>query len=277
MKFATFDLEIANGFPDGAEWKSYAPLGITCAALGLSDADEPKFFQGVPRMTREACVELVHELQRVVREGYTLVTWNGTAFDFAVLAEEADMPNECAQLALAHVDLMVIVTFRRGHYLGLQKALDGAGIQGKKKDVLLNDGSRLYEMTGKLAPELWAKGEYDAILSYLREDVMPLLKLAEIVRQTKLLKWVSSKGKLNAIAVQKLWTVRECFAFPLPDTSWMKLDPPQREKFIAWIPPLAEIIPPPPFSPRDVRELPLFAYATESAYWRAFRGALSAA
>jgi hypothetical protein len=274
MKFAAFDLEIAKEFPDEGNWTSVAPLGITCAAFALSDADEPRFFHAAPQMSRDACVELVHELQRVVADGYTLVTWNGTAFDFAVLAQEAEMPRECAELALAHVDLMVIVTFKRGHWLGLQKALDGAGIAGKKKAVVLNDGSRLNEMSGARAPQLWAQGEYNAVLSYLREDVMPLLQLARIVKETKQIRWRSSKGFPQALPVERLWSVRECFAFPLPETAWMSTDPPQRAKFIEWMPPLDELLPRDAYAPRDLRELPLFAYAAEHAYWREFRHAL---
>lgn len=275
MKLATFDLEVAKEF-DG-DWSKSAPLGITCAALGFSDIGDPIFFQGAPQMSRGACRELVAELQRVSRAGYTLVTWNGTAFDFAVLAQEADMPRECAELALAHVDLMAIVTFKRGHFLSLQKALDGAGIAGKKKEVVLNDGTRLYEMSGKRAPELWRQGEFDAVLSYLREDVMPLLELARIVNETKMIRWTSTKGFPQTLSVQRLWSVRECFAFPLPDTAWMSTEPPQREKLIEWMPPLDSILPPAPYAPRDLRELPLFAYAAkqdEPLYWQAFRRAL---
>lgn len=271
MKFATFDLEIARGFPDNGKWQDAAPLGITCAALGLSDADEPTYFQDAPQMSRAACCALVGELQRVVNDGYTLVTWNGTAFDFAVLSQESGMPRECAALALAHVDLMVIVTFKCGHYLGLQKALLGAGMDGKLKEVTLNDGTRLLEMHGSRAPQLWAMGEYNAVLSYLRQDVMPLLKLTDIIYRTRQLKWVSSKGSLRVLAVPKLWTVRECFAFPLPDTSWMMTEPPQRAKFIEWMPPLDKVIPTAKFAPRELRELPLFAYASEDAYWHEFR------
>lgn len=273
MKLATFDLEIAKGFPDGGNWKELAPLGITCAALGFSDADEPHYFQDAPQMSRAACVELVHELQRVVNEGYTLVTWNGTAFDFAVLAEESGMARECAELALAHVDLMLIVTFQRGYFLGLQKALVGAGIAGKLKQVTLNDGTILNEMSGKLAPKLWAKGEYDAVLSYLREDVMPLLKLTEIVARAKVIRWTSTKGYPQSVAVKKLFSVRECFDFPLPDVSWMNTEPAHREKLIEWMPPLADFLSLND-SLRSLRELPLFAYAAEEAYWREFRRAL---
>lgn len=276
MKLATFDLEIAKGFPDNGNWHESAPLGITCAALGLSDRDEPKFFQGVPSMTRAACREMVHEIQQVVRDGYTLVTWNGTAFDFAVLAQEAEMPRECAELALAHVDLMVIVTFKRGHYLGLQKALDGAGIPGKLHQVTLNDGTRLADMTGKLAPELWARGEYDAVLNYLREDVMPLIELSKWIARKKVMRWTSNKGYPNTVPIEKLYTVRECFGFPLPDTGWMKTDPPQRKRFVEWMPPLDDVIPPSASLEREMRDLPMFAYTTEGPYWQEFRYLLKA-
>ncbi|MBI4671463.1 MAG: ribonuclease H-like domain-containing protein [Chloroflexi bacterium] len=274
MKFAAFDLEIAKSFPNDGNWKNVAPLGITCAALALSGESEPRYFQAAPQLSRAACRELVAELQRVACAGYTLVTWNGAAFDFAVLAQESNMPRECAELALAHVDLMAIVTFKRGHFLSLQKALEGAGIQGKKQVVVLQDGSRLDGMSGKLAPELWRRGEFDAVLSYLREDVMQLLELTRIVSETQALRWTSAKGLPQVLRVDCLWSVRECFAFPLPNTAWMNTDPPQREKLIEWMPPLDSILPSAPYAPRDLRELPLFAYAAEDAYWREFRRAL---
>lgn len=273
-KFAAFDLEIARAFPDDSHWDGVTPLGITCAALGLSDAPEPIFFQGAPQIERAACVEILSALQNARANGYTLVTWNGTAFDFAVLAQETAMARECAELALAHVDLMLIVTFLRGHWLALQKALLGAGLAGKKQEALLNDGTPLRELSGKHAPELWARGEYTAVLSYLRQDVMPLLELARIVHATKQIRWTSNKGYPQTARVEKLWSVRECFDLPLPDTTWMKMDAPQRAQFVQWMPPLDERLPHAPYAPRELRELPLFAYAAESAYWREFRRAL---
>src|SRR5581483_4231444 len=267
MPFAAFDLEVAREIPEGVDWKSAAPLGITCAAFALGDEAEPRFFQGAPQMSRAACAELVKELQRVAQSGYTLVTWNGTAFDFAILAQESALYTECAELALAHVDAMVIVTFRKGYFLSLKKALTGAGISGKLQTVRLKDGSQLFEMSGNHAPQLWARGEYDAVLGYLREDVVPLLRLAESVQKTKMIRWTSSKGLPQSVTVTKMWSVRECFAFPLPDTSWMTIDPPQRSKFIEWMPPLADVIPSSVGAPRDLRELPLFSYAAADAYW----------
>ena len=40
-------------------------------------------------------------------------------------------------------------------------------------------------MDGALAPTLWSQGEYDAVLAYLKQDVVMTLKLAEFVQRTK--------------------------------------------------------------------------------------------
>ena len=65
---------------------------------------------------------------------------------------------------------MLLVTFQKGYYLGLDKALHGAGLSGKLKKVALSDGTILMEMDGAMAPALWARGEYEAVLTYLRQD-----------------------------------------------------------------------------------------------------------
>ncbi len=66
------------------------------------------------------------------------------------------------------------------------------------------------------------------------------------------------------------------FYFPLPETGWMKTDPPQRERFIEWMPPLDDIIPAMSYSKRELRDLPMFAYTAEGPYWQEFRYLLRA-
>lgn len=246
MKFASFDLEIAKVLPpDITDLKAHAPLGISCAAVALSDRPEPLFWQGTPQLSAAEAGALVRDLQQLVADGYTLLTWNGCGFDFWVLAQESGLWHECGTLALDHVDLMMIVTFTKGHYLGLDKALKGAGLQGKKKVVTLNDGTTLDGMSGVLAPELWAKGEQQAVLEYLADDVIMPLKLAESVARRKEIRWTSGNGKQQVCAVPQLYSARECFWLPRPDTSWMA-EPPTREQFVEWIPGWqAEIIRPP--------------------------------
>lgn len=145
------------------------------------------------------------------------------------------MFEECGEMAINHVDMMLLVTFTKGWFLGLDKALQGANISGKVHQVELANGEILTNMDGGMAPDLWAKKEYDAVLTYLRGDVEQTLALAKVVQETKRIRWTSGRGKPQSASVPHLMTVKECFDIPLPDTSWMS-NPPQREDFVRWIP-----------------------------------------
>jgi hypothetical protein len=236
VKLASFDIEIAKDLPDNFDrWEDYAPLGITCAAVALSDSEEVICWSGFPQMNRGACVKLVRDLQSFVEEGYTILAWNGAGFDFHVLAQESGLFEECGELALNHIDLMLLVTFEKGWFLSLQKALTGAGLEGKLTSVTLSDGTELHDMEGSKAPRLWAAGEQQAVLEYLKNDVIQPLKLAEFIERTGSIRWTSNHGKTHAVAVERLRTVLECFEIPKPDVSWMT-NPPTREQFVSWIP-----------------------------------------
>lgn len=235
MNVAAFDLETAKVIPYQREdWSRERDLGIGCAALATTGEDV-RFWEGVPRLDRAAAGGLVDDLRAASESGATIVTWNGCAFDFRVLAEASGRVADCARLAVDHVDLMLMVTFEKGWLLGLQKALLGAGLPGKRRDVRLRDGTILTDMDGSRAPELWAAGEREAVLAYLGEDVRQLRLLAEAVVARRRIAWTSDKGKAQSVLVSRLLSVRECFAIPLPDTSWMK-NPPRREGFVDWMP-----------------------------------------
>lgn len=234
MPFAAFDLEIAKQTPEGvSNLMDYAPLGITCAAVAVKGAPV-RFWQGVTQMSRAQACALVASLQALVAEGYTLLSWNGCAFDFQVLAQESGLLAECGQLALNHVDLMMIVTYTKGYRLSLEAALKGAGLPGKVKQLTLADG-RSVTHSGAQAPARWAAGEHEAVLAYLEQDVAQLLALGEIVAKKHILAWHSSKGNPMSIKLFTIPTVRECAGIPEADTSWMSA-PPSRKEFVAWIP-----------------------------------------
>lgn len=236
MKLATFDLEIAKVLPENInDLFDHAPLGISCAALACDDKKDVLFWQGFPKHSPEESRKLVEDLMRYQQSGYTFVTWNGCNFDFRVLAQESGMYRECGQMALNHIDLMLIVTFTKGWFLGLDKALQGANISGKVKKLKLSNGEILDDVTGALAPILWAKQEYDAVLTYLQGDVVQTLELAKVIQSSRVIRWVSGSGKWQSISVPRLLTVKECFNLPKPDTSWMG-NAPKRESFIDWIP-----------------------------------------
>ncbi len=233
MKLLSFDIEISKVIDNfSGDLFKHSPLGISCAAVAH---DEVKFWQGVPQLTKEENQQMVRDLMDYKDAGYTIVTWNGCGFDFRLLAEESGMVDECAALAIDHVDLMLLVTFNKGWYLGLDKALNGAGIGSKVHEVKLKSGETLHDMNGGMAPELWAKGEHDAVLTYLRGDVEQTLALAKNVQKTRKIRWLSGRGKPQSVAAPKLLTVRECFSLPEPDVSWMD-NPPTRESFVQWIP-----------------------------------------
>jgi len=236
MKIAAFDLETAEEVPeDSRDRIMHGGLGITCAAVAFSDTDQVLTGYGIPRMPPEKCRGLVRQLERLTSEGYTLMTWNGCGFDFAVLAQESGMRVECGELAMNHVDLMFHVMCEKGWRLSLEKALQGAGLEGKRKSVVLSDGRRIDDLKGAMAPSLWRAGEKKAVLSYLRGDVVQLLKLARSVMQTKSIRWTSNSGRPQSVRVDALLTVRHCLRIPEPDVSWMDA-PPSREEFVNWIP-----------------------------------------
>jgi len=235
MKLASFDIEIASVVPENVpDWSKVQGLGISCAAIALTDTDEVQVWDDKPRFAKQKSVDLVKRLMELRDQGYMLITWNGCSFDFRVLAEESGLSQQCGQLALNHVDMMLMVTFTKGWYLSLQAALKGADLSGKLMTVQLSDGSEIHDMEGSKAPELWAAGEYEAVIAYLKEDVVQLLKLAQSADRRGRINWTSRSGNPQQVRFSKLMTVTECFSIPEPDTSWMS-DPPTREQFVEWI------------------------------------------
>jgi len=236
MKFASFDIEIMKEIPEGVDdWKTIAPLGISCAAMAVSGNLEVFYWQNPDGLTKDECQVMVRNIQEIYSKGYIPLTWNGTQFDFHVLAQESGMYEECAEIALNHVDMMAIVTFSKGWFVGLQAMCDGMGIKGKLHEVKLNDGTLLTEMSGAMAPSLWAKKEYSAVLEYLKDDVLQPLELAHCIELQKQMLWKSKNSNQQSLQVPKMLTVKECFQIPPVDNSWMD-NPPKREDFISWMP-----------------------------------------
>jgi len=232
VKLAAFDLEIARVMPvDAYDMWKYAPLGITCAGIAFSDG-RYELFQNTPQLNVVECSALVDRLAALQEDGWTIVTWNGCGFDFRVLAEESGRKDACAQIARQHVDLMLHVTFRKGYFLGLDKALAGAKLAGKQQNVTLPDG-RMIERVGPAAPALWAEGHREIVLRYLRQDCEQTLALAQDVLKRKRIDWVASTGNPQFVSVPQLANVDACFKLPEPDVSWMK-SPPRREEFLKW-------------------------------------------
>jgi hypothetical protein len=244
MPLIAFDMEIARPVPDDRDILRFRP-GIACAAfiregdmrplVIFSPASSPDLF--VPQtkaLTQEGATRILDELIAADDRGDTIVTWNGAAFDFRLLADETGRHADCVRLARHSVDMMFQILCERGHPLALDSALSGMGLQSKIHEVTLPDG-RMVGVDGGLAPVLWQAGEYEAVMTYCGGDVAGTLALAIACREKRRLTWISRAGRPNHLPLGGRWkTVEECLALPKPDTSWMT-DPMRPEDAVAWM------------------------------------------
>ena len=231
-KFLSFDVETAKQFPgDFSDWRKHRPLGICCAATVAGDTGKLQSWHGVNddgqpagSMNATEVGALVNHLLEMSRQGYAIATWNGLQFDFDVLAEESELWDQCRELARRHVDMMFQVVCQLGHVLSLDAAAKGMGLRGKTEG-----------MSGLLAPELWARGEYDQVLHYVEQDARCTLELAEACERSGRLRWISRRGGSRDMPLPKGWLcVDEALKLPLPDTSWMT-KPISRECCTEWL------------------------------------------
>ena len=92
QKMLAFDIEIAKELPDDFnDFKSYRPLGISCAAA-ITDGGDLTVWHGGKRdgkyteqMIEAEVLEMVDYLWDMVQAGYQIYTWNGLGFDFDIL------------------------------------------------------------------------------------------------------------------------------------------------------------------------------------------------
>lgn len=228
-KYVGFDIETAAIVPEGESIRDHRPLGVTCAGFDTADADH-----GLPttigaagaRMTPAEIRKVVETLEAYVEAGYTIATWNGLAFDFDVLAEEAepDVAQRIAELATgdSHVDVMFHFLCTKGFRCGLAKALEGMGLEGKTEGV-----------SGALAPQLWADGERSTVLEYVHQDARIQRLLTEKVDAEGRLYWITGKGKRSHAVLGVPRSPKRALLIPEPDVGWMD-NPPKREWSYWW-------------------------------------------
>jgi hypothetical protein len=231
-KYLAFDIETAAVLPEElTDWRRYRPLGISCAATLAEDEADPRVWHGqtaegtpAPRMQPEEARRLVEYLAKMTADGYSILTWNGLAFDFEVLAEESGEKEVCKNLAWDHVDMMFHVFCRQGYRVALAKAAQGMGIPGKPEG-----------MSGIMAPRLWAEGRHQDVLDYVGQDVRIALQLAKKCAERRQFRWITQKGTRQSLDLPEGWLpAKSAFRLPRPDTSWMR-NPPSREEFFAWL------------------------------------------
>jgi hypothetical protein len=228
--FCAFDIEIAKDMKDGMDkWRSQRPLGITCAATLTSEGQLNLWYgktsdgQPADRMTPADTTALVYYLDEMVKQGFTILSWNGLGFDFDILSEESGEKETCKKLALSHVDMMFHIFCLRGHTLGLDKAARGMGVPGKTAG-----------MSGALAPQYWAEGQRSEVLDYVAQDTRATLGVAQAVENQKVLKWFSTSGSIQRVPFPNGWlTVQGALKLPQPIVRGLS-NPLSRHHFTDW-------------------------------------------
>lgn len=226
-KYLAWDIEIFNSIPAGAtDWKAHMPLGVSCAAMIASDESNPILWHAADKSKPMSAVDLdamIEYMAHCVEDrGYTIVTHNGTSFDWWLVAIESNSFNACANLAMHSIDTMFHFLAIKGYRIGLDAIAKGCGLPGKTEG-----------MNGALAPELWQAGDYDAVLDYVVQDVVTTLQVTEAVELNKGFNWIAKSGRLNSVAIPVWLTVVEAMQLPLPNTSWMQ-SPITREEIAGW-------------------------------------------
>lgn len=218
IELASFDLEILGDFEEGI-------TGITCMGIAL-DPPHPTFgdyleYSGIPVISDFD--KFFDDAQTLLNDGYLFLTWNGTKFDFDVLANESSQTELCKDIVMNyHIDMMALFAWSSRHMLSLQAALKGSVGASKLKTVTLSDGTELTGMSGAKAPELWEAGEYSAVLEYLKQDCTEPIKLARHIEQTGRIDWYTKNGKYKQNAVYPLLTMSELIKKDMsPAPSWV--------------------------------------------------------
>ncbi len=238
-KLASFDLEIMKTPEEGKPW-NHADVGISC--LEVLRGNQKLVWESPTGIQKDVASLIVNRMIHIVRQGYKLLTVNGTAFDFRVLAEVSGMYQECSHLALhSHVDLLLIPFCHvdKGWMVGANAFMKGAGVEGKLKSVTLNNGEVMEGMDGAAAPTLWFAGEYDAVLAYLHQDCLGTLQATKAFEKWGEVKWHSKNGREHFIGIgHTLPTAYDCLVewpktIGTPDRSWMS-SPMYPEDTCAW-------------------------------------------
>ena len=221
--------------------EDHAPLGITCAATLLADADEA----GAEREARvwhapsgdtallgtehadfmlpldaRIMADYLYDLC-VVRKEARLLAFNGVSFDLRLLADVSEDPRtarKCRELAWGCYDPCFQVHCERGFPVGLAAMCAGMAVEGKSGK-------------GADAPEAWASRcpqRRKEVLDYCLEDVRATHHLAQAISHAKApqLKWISSRTEREAKHTwqnrqRRLLPCKLCVLMSYPDVSWM--------------------------------------------------------
>jgi hypothetical protein len=220
MRTVGLDLEVGNVFNDFSIWDTKRPLQITTVAIAEDEPWVDQTFQAksFPKstsiwsgqldanniakfMSPRTALQIAQLLWAWHQAGCTIVTWNGIAFDFVVLADAAgaaafDCLKEVA-LGAHHVDMMFNLFMHLGYNVPL-KATAQETI-GLTKQGLEH---------GQDAPLVWALGRHEEVLKYCANDARITLDLYNKADKTGVIRWRTrgGRGSPRALGRNRYWS-----------------------------------------------------------------------
>lgn len=213
MNFTAFDIET---MPENA--------GISCIAAETTTGDK-EIWCGVPGKAMSQT--LVRIAIKWLAQHRPLATWNGTNFDFQILAQFSGWSRVCAQLAIDAYDPMLQFLTTQGFPVGLNAVAVGFGLPGKTEGV---DGLK--------AQQLWVgaqRDDCDLVLEYVKQDVRTTIEVVQRIAGSKdgFVKWCTKKGWVKGVRIGQLCTVRECLELPTFEPVW--IHDLTRESLTSWV------------------------------------------
>jgi hypothetical protein len=167
-------------------WYGITPLGDTASHMSVDDLN--KFL-----------LQIVSH----AKMGFPIVTWNGTGFDWRILADLTGQHDLVKQLALGSYDPCYQHLIEYGYPIKLQAVAEGFDLAGKT-------------MEGAQAPVLWQLGNFQEVLNYVEQDVVVLADVVEQSFKKNGLMRVTKTGSVsfNPYKYGKLLSVRRLLGMP---------------------------------------------------------------
>jgi hypothetical protein len=157
--------------------------------------------------------------------GYKLFTWNGTGFDYQLLARLTGRYTECRYLCEQSYDLCFQAGCMQGYPVGLGAVAKGFGLAEK-------------ELLGASAPLLWVTDEWEKVVEYGKMDAVRTRDVTLAVMKHRGICWITRRGGQSFLPIHKILTVSQCLNLIRKYPEWIDhpFDPEETVKWWAYQP-----------------------------------------
>lgn len=234
MKWAAFDLEFTHLLPSLGDELPHE-LHVSCASIITTGSSWPQVWYERPSvgelpndfMTPKTLDAFLDYLASLVKNGFLLVTWGGSASDWKILAKELPLrADEIIQLALQSVDVPMCTCMSIGMMMGLNAACMALGFSLKDSEASEN------------VPELWNLRTMESrlkVLQHVSNDAYATLMVVKNAETSGTLAWISQKGHYKTWSPVHFLSVKSCLSKELPNVPFT-IGPAHNAKILArWL------------------------------------------